>query len=731
MTSSISPVSVSTASSSSDAGTSSTRTKRLPLPAPVDGPRTLRSRTVATDSSTTSRKRVSTLIPRSAVVSSLPAQFRLPFSEFPLFFTFMKPLSKLKLTSQYKVVQLSDLIGNYENAIRERGYDHTVVEVAYISDTIGHGVFARKAIKAGEMIAIYSGRYILGIEGMCDSKAYVYDLLEGIDSKECPMVNTSAKKKLEQAAQSSFGVDHVKPDEGYDLGVDAIDVGNFTRYFNDGGPSSNLQAEICIINGKLELVISATKDIKAGNQLLISYGAQYWRAFAVNHEKKHESLTPTRYVLELHEELSPTSSSSSSSSSAPLTDDVIPPFLLHHQQRLRELNAQPGDITLECLKEAQALLRPSAVKGAEKIAFCYLNLACLRPNLKTHPLHIQELVKLIPVQRYEMEMTLLHLKDALSFQPYAEREHLNCFFELENKLHMGELSYHEIESLLEEYKQLQLNLVESPIRISVTLRLIELNMHLSEYHSDKRLAYLKDAEKLVASFFLMHLSQMPFTMRLAYTYSSQISRQINESPSELLPITSTARPSTSTKKRNQRLEQFSISAYRENIQFSKCSARKHKSAFSFLDPHLPRGLKQHAFQIADWASLESGSSPLPLRLQHYEIKSELLKLRLHTTKTSEESQLLALEDRLKQGQLRPAECKELRTEYQKLVQSDSDSIKAIALFRLAELSWIYSESADEKFVARSHFLMLKALLEERPSLLPHTAKIADYYLNLA
>lgn len=66
--------------------------------------------------------------------------------------------------------------------------------------------------------------------------------------------------------------------------LDAITVGNETRYINDGvnGPgghinNQNVEVILKVVNGEHRLMFFAIKNIKAGAELLWDYGQGYWK----------------------------------------------------------------------------------------------------------------------------------------------------------------------------------------------------------------------------------------------------------------------------------------------------------------------------------------------------------------------------------------------------------------------------------------------------------------------
>jgi hypothetical protein len=124
-------------------------------------------------------------------------------------------------------------------------------ELRFINTQIGFGLFARKDIKKGALIGQYCGQY--------NSKTLQYSNYCYAPGKKC----------------------------GYDLMLDAKYIGNMTRFINhapdpsdNGIPSpyltANVDAEIHRNYGAPRIMLIASRDIAAGEQLLSSYGTEYY-----------------------------------------------------------------------------------------------------------------------------------------------------------------------------------------------------------------------------------------------------------------------------------------------------------------------------------------------------------------------------------------------------------------------------------------------------------------------
>lgn len=117
--------------------------------------------------------------------------------------------------------------------------------IQHINDNIGHGVFANQHMPAGDFVGIYTG--IVRRRSLF---------------RKCP-------------SDYSFAYPQIKFGLGR-FSIDAKNKGNETRYINHSS-HPNCEAVSAFHNGILHVIIRTTQKIPAGEQLLISYGGQYWR----------------------------------------------------------------------------------------------------------------------------------------------------------------------------------------------------------------------------------------------------------------------------------------------------------------------------------------------------------------------------------------------------------------------------------------------------------------------
>lgn len=124
------------------------------------------------------------------------------------------------------------------------------VYIQYVSPEMGHGVFANRVFKKGEIIGQYAGN---------------------IDS---------IKEKVKDPSKKSDPYEYLFefPDTPFkDFGIDASEKGNFTRYINHSSASSaNVSSVEFFYHGVPRLIYIADRKIAEHEQLLYDYGSTYW-----------------------------------------------------------------------------------------------------------------------------------------------------------------------------------------------------------------------------------------------------------------------------------------------------------------------------------------------------------------------------------------------------------------------------------------------------------------------
>jgi SET domain/Ankyrin repeat len=141
---------------------------------------------------------------------------------------------------------------------RSSGDEHVVL--AHISEKAGYGAFAGRRFSKGDFVVRYGGRF------------------------------RQDKKIRDRAYCMSSGVDNVGCDATFDRNMGGM-INHAPSPPSSGVPSNgayaNVQAESCFDRGCEQAVIIATRDIEAGEQLLLDYSGSYWTSAAL---KEHGGL---------------------------------------------------------------------------------------------------------------------------------------------------------------------------------------------------------------------------------------------------------------------------------------------------------------------------------------------------------------------------------------------------------------------------------------------------------
>jgi SET domain-containing protein len=111
----------------------------------------------------------------------------------------------------------------------------------WINPVVKHGLFTNEDISQGQLIGEYLGEIVFS------------------DS----MTNTDFAFKLPVTIDNRV------------LSIDAKNYGNELRFANHSD-RPNVRANFIVVNGQFRLVFVAKKNIKAGQQLFINYGSDYW-----------------------------------------------------------------------------------------------------------------------------------------------------------------------------------------------------------------------------------------------------------------------------------------------------------------------------------------------------------------------------------------------------------------------------------------------------------------------
>ena len=117
------------------------------------------------------------------------------------------------------------------------------VSVRFVSERVGHGVFAEKRFEADQYIGEYTGV-------VRENQIYFV-----------PMSNYCYEYPVPDRIGRSFVVDATK--------------GKFTRFINHSG-NPNLKPVYAFVDGFYHVIFISLRSIEKGEQLSYDYGARYW-----------------------------------------------------------------------------------------------------------------------------------------------------------------------------------------------------------------------------------------------------------------------------------------------------------------------------------------------------------------------------------------------------------------------------------------------------------------------
>jgi len=115
------------------------------------------------------------------------------------------------------------------------------------TESKGYGIFTTVDIPLGSFLGYYEG-IVRPLDKKFVHNKYLFNLLD-FDSKPC---------SISDAENLTFS--------------------NWTRFINDGGPDS-INIEFCVYN--TQIYVFPKRDIKAGEELVGSYGDQYWQSLNI------------------------------------------------------------------------------------------------------------------------------------------------------------------------------------------------------------------------------------------------------------------------------------------------------------------------------------------------------------------------------------------------------------------------------------------------------------------
>ncbi|CCF45979.1 SET domain-containing protein [Colletotrichum higginsianum] len=163
-----------------------------------------------------------------------------------------KKTAKVGQDDADKVDSLEHWIETHTNIAIQRGVSKAVVLGKSQLEGCGYGLFTAEDIAQDEFVIEYTGELIVADEG----------------------VRREARRgeafSIEKSTSYVFSLlDY----EG--IWVDAAIYGNLSRYINHAVENANVQPSILYVNGEFRIRFTATRSIKAGEELFFNYGENF------------------------------------------------------------------------------------------------------------------------------------------------------------------------------------------------------------------------------------------------------------------------------------------------------------------------------------------------------------------------------------------------------------------------------------------------------------------------
>lgn len=203
-----------------------------------------------------------------------------------------REIKRLKIATVRPTLREMKELSHACKAIRLTGLPENLV-CKKLPGKLGFGIFLHpkaKPLVKGQIIAAYAGKAEFVAQNVPDDSAYAFAPLSD-------MLLTKEEQKLYDPKRKYH------PRRLYSLNIDAVKIGNFTRYINHS-EKPNISAELFRISknklgvlvSPIEVVYLVKKKILPGEQLLVSYEGEeksYWSALGI----KPDPVTPKTYRL--------------------------------------------------------------------------------------------------------------------------------------------------------------------------------------------------------------------------------------------------------------------------------------------------------------------------------------------------------------------------------------------------------------------------------------------------
>lgn len=184
----------------------------------------------------------------------------------------IKSLTKAEVNKLERVITVTAETGAYPG-----------VEICALEAGLGKGAFLNltsPSIPKGSILGMYSGEYkLFQIDHLADADlSYAFELTEIICLDE-----TEHLKFFPNLETYTDNGDYV-------IYCDALEKGNWTRYLNHADLSANCEAQLVrykptnSLGNSIEqwiVLVTASKKINPGEQLLLNYGKNYWKKYGI------------------------------------------------------------------------------------------------------------------------------------------------------------------------------------------------------------------------------------------------------------------------------------------------------------------------------------------------------------------------------------------------------------------------------------------------------------------
>jgi hypothetical protein len=172
-------------------------------------------------------------------------------------------------------------VSSYDSDLSQHGIRQNLA-IIRINSEVGMGVFLKpdqKAIPKETFIGLYAGDYVISSESEVHDTSYLMGVVDA----------NLTKQEVSQIEESM-------PEEQschYMIDIDAKIRGNFTRLINHSTDDDNLETRFVEYNKTRQIALFTKKKINPGEQLLFSYGTDYWKQIKIT----PSPMSPTTYKL--------------------------------------------------------------------------------------------------------------------------------------------------------------------------------------------------------------------------------------------------------------------------------------------------------------------------------------------------------------------------------------------------------------------------------------------------